>query len=114
MSDLLLDAARRLGVPTDLGAGPGNGLPGLGIWARWPRHPREVAQDVLNQLTRSDDATSVSPLAGTPLWRARCDEWTYIGRFEEAVGHLAQHISDTPRVRTRDRGAAAADLGAMR
>ena len=112
MTDLLLDAARRFGVPTDVSAGPGNGLPGLSIWARWPRHPQEVAQDLLNHLTQADYAASVSPLAGTPLWRARCGEWTHIGRFEDAVAHLAQHVSETPRAHARERGYTG--FGAMR
>jgi hypothetical protein len=112
MTDLLLNAARRLGVSTYLSAGPGNGLPGLSIWARWPRHPHEVAQEVLNHLTQVDNAASVSPLGGTPLWRARCGEWTHIGRFEDAVAHLAQHISETPRAPPRARGYAG--FGAMR
>ena len=101
MTELLMDAARRMGVPTDVSAGPGNGLRGLSIWARWPRHPHEVAQDVLNQVTRSDDAASVTPLGGTPLWRARHGDWTHIGRFEDAVAHLALHCTQKPRVRRR-------------
>lgn len=103
MTELLMDAARRLGVPTDVSAGPGNGLQGLSIWARWPRHPNEVAQDLLNQLTRSDEAASVTPLGGTPLWRARRGEWTHIGRFEEAVAHLALHCAEKPRLRSAER-----------
>jgi hypothetical protein len=94
MTDLLLNAARRLGVPTDTSAGPGNGLPGLSIWARWPRHPYEVAQDVLNQLTREERDATVSPLRGTPLWRARHGDWTHIGRFEDAVAQLALHVTE--------------------
>jgi hypothetical protein len=95
MTDLLLNAARRLGVPTDISAGPGNGLPGLSIWARWPRHPHEVAQDVLNQLTREEQDATVSPLGGTPLWRAKHGDWTHIGRFEDAVAQLALHVTET-------------------
>jgi hypothetical protein len=94
MSDLLLNAARRLGVRTDVSAGPGNGLPGLSIWARWPRHPHEVAQDVLNQVTQIEQDATVRPLSGTPLWRARHRQWTHIGRFEDAVAHLADHVAD--------------------
>ena len=94
MTDLLLNAARRLGVATDVSAGPGNGPAGLSIWARWPRHPHDVAQDVLNQLTRAEQDATVSPLGGTPLWRARHGEWTHIGRFEEAVAQLALHVSE--------------------
>src|SRR5690349_17458107 len=97
MTELLLNAARRLGVPTDISAGPGNGLPGLSIWARWPRHPHEVAQDVLNQLTREERDATVSPLRGTPLWRARHGEWTHIGRFEDAVAELALHVTEHAR-----------------
>jgi hypothetical protein len=93
MTDLLLNAARRLGVPTDVAAGPG-GRPGLSIWARWPRHPHDVAQDVLNYLTRSAQDATVSPLGGTPLWRARHGSWTHIGRFEDAVAQLALHVSE--------------------
>lgn len=94
MTDLLLNAARRLGVPTDQSAGPGNGLPGLSIWARWPRHPHDVAQDVLNHLAQSEEDATVSPLGGTPLWRARHGEWTHIGRFEDAVAQLALHVAE--------------------
>jgi hypothetical protein len=112
MTDLLLDAARRFGVPTDVSAGHGNGLPGLRIWARVPRHPQEVAQDLLNHLTQVDHAASVRPLGGTPLWRARCGEWTHIGRFEDAVAHLAQHVSEMPPAPARERGYAG--FGAMR
>jgi len=97
MTDLLLNAARRLGVPTDTSAGPGRGLPGLSIWARWPRHPHEVAQDVLNQLSQEEADATVTPLGGTPLWRARHGEWTHIGRFEDAVAQLALHVVETPR-----------------
>jgi hypothetical protein len=93
MTDLLLTAARRLGVPTDISAGPG-GLPGRNVWARWPRHPHDVAQDVLNQLTRAERDATVSPLHGTPLWRARHGDWTHIGRFEDAVAQLALHVVD--------------------
>lgn len=113
MSDLLLDAARRLGVPTEVSAGPGGGVPGHNIWARWPRHPHEVAQDLLNQLSRTDEAVSVSPLGGTPLWRARCGAWTHIGRFEDAVANLALHVTEQPPVRPRGRSHGA-DFGAMR
>jgi hypothetical protein len=93
MTDLLTYAARRLGVSTDVSAGPGQGLPGLSIWARWPRDPRDVAQDVLNQLTQADQDVTVRPLSGTPLWRAQYGQWTHIGRFEEAVAQLALHVS---------------------
>lgn len=94
MTDLLLNAARRLGVPTEVSAGPGNGLPGRSIWARWPRPPHEVAQDVLNRLTQHEQSATVSPLGGTPLWRAKHGEWTHIGRFEEAVAQLALHVAE--------------------
>lgn len=104
MTDLLLNAARRLGVPTDVSAGPGSGLPGLSIWARWPRHPHEVAQDVLNELTRAEEGATVTPLGGTPLWRARHGDWTHIGRFEEAVAQLALHLAEQPRDRRATRG----------
>ncbi len=95
MTELLLTEARRLGVATEISAGPGNGLAGLSIWARWPRHPHEVAQDVLNSITETRADASVSPLGGTPLWRARHGDWTHIGRFEDVVAHLAQHVSET-------------------
>lgn len=91
MTDPLLAAARRLGVPTDMSAGPGGGVAGKSIWARWPRHRLEVAQDVLNQLQDEND-TSVTPISSSPLWRAKRGEWTYIGRFEDAVTELANHV----------------------
>lgn len=95
MTDLLLSAAKRLGVPTETSAGPG-GPPSFSIWARWPRHPCEIAQDVLNAVTRTEVDASVTPLGGTPLWRARHGRWTHIGRFEDAVAHLASHVAERP------------------
>jgi hypothetical protein len=97
MTDLLLSAARRLGVPTETSAGPGGRPPALSVWASWPRHPYEIAQDVLNAIVRSDVDATVTPLGGTPLWRARHGRWTHIGRFEDAVAHLASHVVDSPR-----------------
>ncbi len=107
MTDLLLSAAKRLGVPTETSAGPGGSRPSLSIWSRWPRHPHEIAQDVLNALVRDVDAT-VTPLGGTPLWRARHGRWTHIGRFEDAVAHLASHVADHPRTDVQTLSAAAA------
>jgi hypothetical protein len=98
MTDLLLSAAKRLGVPTETSAGIGGSPLSFGIWARCPRHPSEIAQDVLNAVTRTAADTSVTPLGGTPLWRARHGHWTHIGRFEDAVAHLATHVAATPRV----------------
>jgi hypothetical protein len=97
MTDLLLSAAKRLGVPTETSAGPSGSPPSFSIWARWPRHPHEIAQDVLNAVTRTEADASVMPLGGTPLWRARHGRWTHIGRFEDAVAHLASHVVDHPR-----------------
>jgi hypothetical protein len=91
MTDPLLTAARRLGVPTDMSAGPGRAVGGMAIWARWPRHRLEVAQDVLNQLS-TDGEARVTPLGATPLWRAQRGDWTYIGRFEDAVTELANQV----------------------
>jgi hypothetical protein len=92
-TDLLLDAARELGVPTEVSAGPGEGASGLQIWARWPRHRLEVAQDMLNRLSaRTEGQAKLTPLPATPLWRARQGRWTYIGRFEDAVAQLAMHV----------------------
>jgi hypothetical protein len=97
MTDLLLSAARRLGVPTEVSAGPGASTRSFSIWARWPRHPYEIAQDVLNQVIRTEVDASVTPVGGTPLWRARHGRWTHIGRFEDAVAHLASHVVDPTR-----------------
>jgi hypothetical protein len=97
MTDLLLSAAQRLGVPTETSAGPGGSPPTFSIWARWPRHPYEIAQDVLNAVMRADLDATVTPIGGTPLWRARHGRWTHIGRFEDAVAHLASHVADSPR-----------------
>jgi hypothetical protein len=96
MTDLLISAAKRLGVPVEASAGPGGIAPTLNIWARWPRHPYEVAQDVLNHIIRTEVEASVTPVGGTPLWRARHGRWTHIGRFEDAVAHLASHVAETP------------------
>jgi hypothetical protein len=92
MTELLLSAAKRLGVPTEVTAGPGSGS-SFSIWARWPRHPYEIAQDVLNEIIRIELEATVTPVGGTPLWRARHGEWTHIGRFEDAVAHLASHVA---------------------
>jgi len=95
MTDLLLSAAKRLGVPTEVSAGPGARPSSFSIWARWPRHPYEIAQDVLNEVLRTEVDASVAPVGGTPLWRARHGRWTHIGRFEDAVAHLASHVAES-------------------
>lgn len=96
MTDLLLSAAKRLGIPTETSAGPGGSPATFSIWARWPRHPHEIAQDVLNAVRRTEAEASVKPVGGTPLWRARHAGWTHIGRFEDAVAHLANHVAEHP------------------
>ena len=96
MTDLLLTAAKRLGVPTEVSAGPGGSPASFSIWARWPRHPYEIAQDVLNEIIRKEVNASVTPVGGSPLWRAKHAGWTHIGRFEDAVAHLASHVTDGP------------------
>lgn len=120
MTDLLISAAKRLGIPTETSAGPGGSPPSLSIWARWPRHPQEIAQDVLNHIIQAETGVSLTPVGGTPLWRARSGEWTHIGRFEDAVAHLASHVATNrdvdrdgsasvhPTVSPAARGAAAA------
>jgi hypothetical protein len=100
MTDLLLCVAKRLGIPTETSAGPGGSPPVFSIWARWPRHPYEIAQDVLNTVLRSGADANITPVGGTPLWRARHGRWTHIGRFEDAVAHLASHVVDNPRTDT--------------
>jgi hypothetical protein len=97
MTDLLISAAKRLGVPTEVSAGPGGRAASFSIWARWPRHPYEIAQDVLNEIIRTEVEATVSPVGGTPLWRAKHGRWTHIGRFEDAVAHLASHVAEAPR-----------------
>jgi hypothetical protein len=52
---------------------------------------------VLNAIGRTEADVSVTPIGGTPLWRARHGRWTHIGRFEDAVAHLASHVVDTPK-----------------
>ena len=99
MADLLLSAAKRLGVTTEVSAGPGSGVHAGSIWASWPRHPHEIAQDVLNHIIRTEVDASVTPVGGAPLWRARHGQWTHIGRFEDAVAHLASHVAQTASVR---------------
>jgi hypothetical protein len=96
MTDLLLNAAKRLGIPTETSAGSGASPATFSIWARWPRHPHEIAQDVLNAVLRAEGDVSVKPVGGTPLWRARHGGWTHIGRFEDAVAHLADHVAGHP------------------
>jgi hypothetical protein len=95
MTELLLTAARRLGIPTEVSAGPRGGSPVFSVWARWPRHPHEIAQDVLNQIIRTEVEATVTPVGGSPLWRARHRDWTHIGRFEDAVANLAEHVAGT-------------------
>lgn len=107
MTDPLLTAAKHLGVPTDMSAGPGGAVAGMHIWARWPRHRLEVAQDVLNRLGSYGEAR-VTPIGSTPLWRAQRGEWTYIGRFEDAVTQLAMHVVDDADVKPRQLEARAA------
>lgn len=123
MTDLLISAARRLGIPTETSAGPGGSPPSLSIWARWPRHPQEIAQDVLNHIIQAETGVSLTPVGGTPLWRARAGDWTHIGRFEDAVAHLASHVASNrdgmdrhspARVHTARGGAAAARPGSAR
>jgi len=96
MTDLLLSAAKRLGVATEASAGPAGRAASFSIWARWPRHPYEIAQDVLNAIIRTEVDVSVTPVGGTPLWRAKHGRWTHIGRFEDAVAHLASHVAESP------------------
>lgn len=98
MTDLLLSTAKRLGVATEVSAGPGGRAAPSSIWARWPRHPYEIAQDVLNEIIRTEVDASVTPVGGTPLWRAKHGRWTHIGRFEDAVAHLASHVVEPPRL----------------
>jgi hypothetical protein len=98
MTDLLLSAAKRLGIPTETSAGPGGSPATFSIWARWPRHPHEIAQDVLNAVLRAEPHASVTPVGGTPLWRARHGMWTHIGRFEDAVANLAGHVVEQSAV----------------
>ena len=94
MTDLLLTAAKRLGIPTETSAGSGASPATFSIWARWPRHPREIAQDVLNAVCRAEGDASVSPSAarrsGAPAMRG----WTHIGRFEDAVAHWPAHVAE--------------------
>ena len=47
---------------------------------------------MLNAVTRMEIDASVTPVGATPLWRARHGSWTHIGRFEDAVAHLASHV----------------------
>ena len=107
MSDLLISAAKRFGVPTDSSMEPDEDNPNISAWARWPRHPYEIAQDVLNEVLRTEVEAMVAPLSGTPLWRARHGAWTHIGRFEEAVAHLAsycveQRVPEIPTLAAAD------------
>jgi hypothetical protein len=113
MTDLLLSAAKRLGVPTETSAGPGGGPATFSIWARWPRHPNEIAQDVLNAVARTEADVNVTPVGGTPLWRARHGRWTHIGRFEDAVAHLAAHVVETPKMDVAELDAAVAKSAAV-
>ena len=106
MTELLLSAAKRLGIPIETSAGPSGSPATFSIWARWPRHPYEIAQDVLNSVIRAEVDASVTPVGGTPLWRARHGRWTHIGRFEDAVAHLASHVAESPRTDTPALGVA--------
>lgn len=93
MTDLLIVAAHRLGIPTDVSAGPGEGFPGSPIWARWPRDRRIIAHELLQRVLTLDADATLTPAGASDKWCARCGEWSYTGRFEDAVARLAMRVT---------------------
>ncbi|MFO7275403.1 MAG: hypothetical protein DIU56_000100 [Pseudomonadota bacterium] len=116
MKDLLIVAAHRLGIPTDVGAGPGEGLPGNRIWARWPRDRRIIAHELLQRVLALDARATLTPAGASDQWCARCDEWSYTGRFEDAVARLAMRVTGphSSSIRLSDPHTAANDSEARR
>jgi hypothetical protein len=109
MTDLLLTAAERLGVPVDASAGP-ESMPGENLWTRWPRHRLEVAHDVLNCIM-SLHADVVVARNGSPQgWRAWVGDWFYEGSFEDTVGALGMHLTDDRQRAGRGREPLVANL----
>jgi hypothetical protein len=92
MDDPLIVAAKRLGVPTHLAAGPGYGPANRSIWADWPRPRLEIAQDALDEVVELDRTAGIVPAGHSHLWRAYAAGWTYEGEFVEAVASLALHV----------------------
>lgn len=91
MTRLLAKAADQFGIPTEESAGPEN-MPGVQLWARWPRHHLEVAHDILNRIMTLHDDVEVSRLGTTGKWQALSADWTFEGDFEDAVAELALHL----------------------
>jgi hypothetical protein len=94
MNDSLIEAAARLGVPTDRSAGPET-MPGHQLWARWPRNRVEVARDVLNRIMSLHDDVVVARNGSSDRWRAWYGDWFYEGDFEDAVGALGVYLTDS-------------------
>ncbi|MDB6090591.1 MAG: hypothetical protein JWN85_3375 [Gammaproteobacteria bacterium] len=95
MQDPLIDAARRLGVPTHTSAGPEPGSMSGQLWATWPRDRLEIAHDALAKVVRFDRAARVEPCGEGNLWRASAGSWSYESDFVDAVATLALRVSET-------------------
>jgi hypothetical protein len=93
MTDSLLAAAERLGVPTEESAGPET-MPGGRLWARWPRHRLEVAHDVLNRIMSLHADAVMARNGSSNGWRAWSGDWFYEGEFDDTVGALGLHLTD--------------------
>lgn len=93
MTDSLVAAAERFGVPTDESAGPGC-MPGSQLWSRWPRHRLEVAHDVLDKIMALHEDAVVARNQHSSDWRAWSGDWVCEGRFDEVVGALGVYLTD--------------------
>ena len=94
MTDSLISAAERFGVPTDESAGP-ESMPGSHLWTRWPRHRLEVAHDVLDKIMSLHEDAVVARNEHSSEWRAWSGDWFMEGRFEDVVGALGVYLTDS-------------------
>jgi len=108
MSDFLVAAAERLGIPTDNSAGPET-MPGAQLWQRWPRHRLDVAHDVLDKIMALHEEAVVVRNERSGGWRAWSGDWFHEGSFDDVVGALGVYLTDSERV-IRSRDSFVADL----
>ena len=97
MHDALIDAARRLGVPTHTSAGPEPGELSGQLWATWPRDRLKIAHEALARVVRYDRQARVEPCGNGTVWRASASGWSYEGGFVDAVATLALRVSEAHR-----------------
>jgi hypothetical protein len=109
MTDSLVVAAERLGVPTDQSAGPET-MPGSQLWQRWPRHRLELAHDVLEKIMSLHEDAVVVRHERSNEWRAWVGDWFSEGSFDDVVGALGLHLTDGERA-SRSHDGLVANLG---